>query len=252
MAVPMDTQTSRPDGRSANEVRSLSCSRGLLQRAHGSARWSQDNTIVLAGVYGPKGGGGFGKKENPERATLEVIWKPKTGQAGKAEKECELIVKRTVDYIFLSAVHPNTITSIIIQVVNDDGAILACAINAACAALVDAGIPLRNIVVSVCCGVRDNGEVILDPTKAEEQKVQAHVCLVFPCHPLTVVPEGPPTVDNEPLEHGIISSITHGAMLVDNYLDCLERGRAASSKISEFIRSSIEQSQRVIDLATSS
>ncbi|KAH9304751.1 hypothetical protein KI387_009155, partial [Taxus chinensis] len=242
MSTPMDTETSRPDGRSPNELRTLSSTRALLHRAHGSARWSQDNTIVLAAVYGPKGAGP-GKKENPEKATLEVIWKPKTGQAGKAEKEYEVIVKRTLDYIFLSTLHPNTITSVTLQVVNDDGALLACAVNAACAALVDAGIPLRNIIAAVCCGVRDNGEVILDPTKLEEQKVQAHVCLIFPCRPLTVAPEGPPTVDSEPLECGIISSITRGAMMVDNYLDCLARGRAASLKLSEFIRSSIEKGQ---------
>lgn len=250
MAMVTGRETSRPDGRSPNQLRSLACSRGLLHRAHGSARWSQDNTIVLAGVYGPKASSG--KNENPEKAILEVSWKPKTGLSGKKEKECELILKRTLDYIFLSAVHPNTTTSIILQVVNDDGALLACAINAACTALVDAGIPLRNIIAAICCGVRDDGEVILDPTKGEEQKVLAHVNLVFPSRPLTVLPEGPPTVDNEPLEHGIISSITCGAMSVDNYLDCLERGRAACSKISEFVRSTIEQGQRAIDLVSSS
>ncbi|XP_057828309.1 exosome complex exonuclease RRP46 homolog [Cryptomeria japonica] len=251
MATPMDTEMPRPDGRSPNELRTLVSSRALLHRAHGSARWSQDNTIVLAAVYGPKGGAA-GKMENPEKATLEVIWKPKTGQAGKAEKECEMIVKKTLEYIFLSTMHPNTITSVILQVVNDDGALLACAVNAACVALMDAGIASRNVIAAVCCGVRDNGEVILDPTKLEEQKVQAHVCLIFPCRPLTVLSEGLPTVDSEPLEHGIISSVTRGAMMVDNYLDCLERSRAASIKISDFIRSSIEKGQRANDLATSS
>eukprot|EP00252_Welwitschia_mirabilis_P016612 TRINITY_DN3668_c0_g1_i1.p1 TRINITY_DN3668_c0_g1~~TRINITY_DN3668_c0_g1_i1.p1 ORF type:complete len:233 (-),score=39.70 TRINITY_DN3668_c0_g1_i1:431-1129(-) len=226
----------RPDGRSANELRTLSCTKGLLHRAHGSARWSQDNTIILAAVYGPKPSS---KKENPERATLDVYWKPKTGQPGKLEKEYEQILKKTLDCMFLSAMYPSTSTSVILQVVNDDGSLLACAINAACIALLDAGIPLKNRIAAICCGVRENGEIILDLSKLEEQRVQAHVCLVFPSRPLTVLPSCLPTLDGEPLEHGIVTSVTRGAMSVDNYLDCLERGRAACSKISEFVRSTI-------------
>ncbi len=39
-----------------------------------------ENTTVLAAVYGPKSV--TGKKENPEYASLEVIWKPKSGLSG--------------------------------------------------------------------------------------------------------------------------------------------------------------------------
>ena len=38
------------------------------------------DTKVLAAVYGPKAG--TKKNENPEKACVEVIWKPKTGQIG--------------------------------------------------------------------------------------------------------------------------------------------------------------------------
>jgi len=38
-------------------------------------------TKVLAAVYGPKVG--TKKNENPEKACIEVIWKPKTGQIGE-------------------------------------------------------------------------------------------------------------------------------------------------------------------------
>lgn len=39
------------------------------------------DTKVLAAVYGPKVG--TKKNENPEKACIEVIWKPKTGQIGE-------------------------------------------------------------------------------------------------------------------------------------------------------------------------
>lgn len=137
----------RADGRTQNQLRPLACSHSILNRAHASASWSQGDSKVLAAVYGPKAG--TKKNENPEKASLEVIWKPKTGQIGKLEKEYEMILKRTLQSICILSMNPNTTTSVIIQVVNDDGALLPCAINAACAALVDAGIPLKHLAGNV-------------------------------------------------------------------------------------------------------
>ncbi|KAK8951557.1 hypothetical protein KSP39_PZI003862 [Platanthera zijinensis] len=52
---------------------------------------------------------------------------------------------------------------------SSDGLLLPCAINASCAALVDAGIPLKHLAVAVCCGLVADGDVMLDPTILEEQ-----------------------------------------------------------------------------------
>ncbi|KAL6207761.1 hypothetical protein ACLB2K_018715 [Fragaria x ananassa] len=228
----------RLDGRTPNQLRPLACTRNVLNRAHGSASWSQGDTKVLAAVYGPKAG--TKKNENPEKACIEVIWKPKTGQSGKAEREYEMILKRTLQSICILTLNPNTTTSVIIQVVNDDGALLPCAINAACAALVDAGIPLKHLSVAICCCLAGSGYVILDPSKLEEQKMKAFVYLVFPNSVLSNLPEGQLKVQGEPMEHGIITSVTQGAMPVEDYLHCLERGRAATAKMSAFLRKSLQ------------
>ncbi|KAL1364032.1 hypothetical protein HN51_012185 [Arachis hypogaea] len=228
----------RPDGRSPNQLRPLACSRSILHRAHGSATWSQGDTKVVAAVYGPKAG--TRKNENPEKASFEVVWKPKTGQIGKAEREYEMILKRTLESICIRSIYPNTTTSVIVQVVHDDGALLPCAINAACAALVDAGIPLRHLAVAICCSVADNGYIFLDPNKQEEEKMKAFSYLVFPNLNVSVLPERSTQKGGEPTAHGIITSVTHGAMSVDDYLHCLERGRAVSARLSEFLRKNIE------------
>ncbi|KAM5565534.1 exosome complex exonuclease RRP46 [Rosa sericea] len=228
----------RLDGRTPNQLRPLACTRNVLNRAHGSASWCQGDTKVLAAVYGPKAG--TKKNENPEKACIEVIWKPKTGQSGKTEREYEMILKRTLQSICILTLNPNTTTSVIIQVVNDDGALLPCAINAACAALVDAGIPLKHLAVAICCCLAESGYVILDPSKLEEQKMKAFVYLVFPNSVLSNLPEGQLKVQGEPMEHGIITSVTQGAMPVDDYLHCLERGRAATAKMSAFLRKSLQ------------
>ncbi|KAM1052942.1 hypothetical protein ACFX13_000521 [Malus domestica] len=242
----------RVDGRTPNQLRPLACSRSVLNRAHGSASWTQGDTKVLAAVYGPKAG--TKKNENPEKACIEVIWKPKTGQSGKLEREYEMILKRTLQSICILTLNPNTTTSVIVQVVNDDGAVslnvlhlsyirslalLPCAINAACAALVDAGTPLKHLAVAICCCLAESGYVILDPSKLEEQKMKAFAYLVFP-NSLTILQEGGSQVGGEPMEHGIITSVTQGAMSVDDYLRCLERGRAATAKMSAFLQKSLQ------------
>ncbi|XP_002993020.2 exosome complex exonuclease RRP46 homolog [Selaginella moellendorffii] len=227
----------RGDGRSADQIRPLACTTGLLHRAHGSARWSQEKSIVLAAVYGPKAVSG--KQENAERATVEVIWKAKAGLSGSSEKEAEVILRRTIEYIIMAAQHPNTGISVIVQVVSDDGALLACAVNAACAALVDAGIPLNGLLAAVTCGVTSGGEILLDPTRMEEQRIQAHVCLVFKSPVASVVPG----MSQHSGEDAIVTSITRGSMSVDSYLDCLARAKAACKMVSEFSRSSIEKKQ---------
>ncbi|XP_073111175.1 exosome complex exonuclease RRP46 homolog isoform X2 [Elaeis guineensis] len=108
-------------------------------------------------------------------------------------------------------------------VVGDDGALLPCVINASCAALVDAGIPLKHLS---------------DPTKAEEEKMQAFAYLVFPNSSLSVFPKASSPVDDEP---GIITSVTHGLMSDTRYINCLEHGHAAAcAKISEFLRKSLQ------------
>ncbi|KAI5429356.1 hypothetical protein KIW84_034095 [Lathyrus oleraceus] len=75
-------------------------------------------------------------------------------------REYEMILKKTLESICILTIYPNTTTSVIL---------LPCAINAACAALVDAGIPLRHLAVAICCCVTDNNSIILDPSKQEEK-----------------------------------------------------------------------------------
>lgn len=105
-----------------------------------------------------------------------------------------------------------------------------------------------HLAVAVSCAVTALGEVVLDPTKVEEQvshttfpshctsetwlrsvptvfrevtdlssctvmqKFRAQACLVFLNRPRSVVPELPAPVDDEPAEHGILTCVTRGAM----------------------------------------
>ncbi|XP_011081797.1 exosome complex exonuclease RRP46 homolog [Sesamum indicum] len=228
----------REGGRGANQLRPIDCTRNVLSRAHGSASCSHGETRVLAAVYGPKAG--TKKNENPEKACIEVIWKPKTGQIGKSEKEFEMILKRTLQNICLLTVHPNTTTSIIVQVVHDDGSLLPCAIHAACAALVDAGIPLKYLAVAICCCLTESGQIILDPSKLEEQRMKGFVCIAFPSSIQSVISQGSADVGGESVGNGVITSLTHGVMPVDDYFQCVEQGRAAIIPLSNILKKRLQ------------
>lgn len=77
-----DGSVDRGDGRTNNQLRPLACELGLLHRADGSARFSHGGTSVLVAVNGP---GGVGvRDEKPDRATVQVVWKPKVRRCGDA------------------------------------------------------------------------------------------------------------------------------------------------------------------------
>lgn len=61
--------------------RKMSCQRGLLSRADGSAQWSQEGTSVIAAVYGPQAANS--RVENEEKAAIEVIYRPQFGLVGE-------------------------------------------------------------------------------------------------------------------------------------------------------------------------
>eukprot|EP00897_Mesotaenium_endlicherianum_P002638 jgi/Mesen1/2401/ME000157S01541 len=111
----------RADGRAGSQLRPLVCTRGLLNRADGSARWAQGLTNVIAAVYGPHAVGGW--RELPDRAYLEVILKPRSGQAGSKEREQEVVIKSSLEATVRSMLLPRTGITIILQVAHDDGGV---------------------------------------------------------------------------------------------------------------------------------
>ena len=62
----------------------MKCERGLLERADGSARWSQDGSSCLVGVYGPRQTQVY--REDAEQTIIIVQYKPRTGIPGIACK----------------------------------------------------------------------------------------------------------------------------------------------------------------------
>uniref|UniRef100_A0A8D1KKN2 Exoribonuclease phosphorolytic domain-containing protein n=1 Tax=Sus scrofa TaxID=9823 RepID=A0A8D1KKN2_PIG len=128
---------------------------------------SPGDTSVLAGVYGPAEV--KVRKEIFNKATLEVILRPKIGLPGVAEKSRERLIRNTCEAVVLGALHPRTSITVVLQVISDAGSLLACCLNAACMALVDAGVPMRALFCGVTCALDSDGTLMLDPTAKQEK-----------------------------------------------------------------------------------
>ncbi|KAL0330356.1 UNVERIFIED_CONTAM: Exosome complex exonuclease RRP46 [Sesamum radiatum] len=93
---------------------------------------------------------------------------------------------------------------------------------------------------AICCCLTESGQIILDPSKLEEQRMKGFVCLAFPSSIQSVLPQGSTDVGGESVGHGVITSLTHGVMPVDDYFQCIEQGRAAITPLSNILKKKLQ------------
>ena len=129
---------------------------------------------MYAGVFGPTEAKAHQRLS--DESVLIVNFALPTGQAPL--RETESILRQTLEPLILRSQNPMCAIELSLQVVNDDGSLLAASVNAALSALVDAGVPMRGQAAAVTCAVSADGALLLDPTRAEEAAAAACVTLV--------------------------------------------------------------------------
>lgn len=160
-------RTTRIDHRTADQFRPLKCEQGLLKQADGSARFMQGHTSVMVAVYGPM----ECARTNQERidgSFVEVLFNAAVDDDTQQNKERSEILRRIFEPVILRSLHPRTLLRIVVQVIKDDGSVLAAATNGVCMALMDAGFPMKSFAVGVSC-LASSTALTVDPTLAEEQ-----------------------------------------------------------------------------------
>ncbi|XP_012588904.1 PREDICTED: exosome complex component RRP46 isoform X1 [Condylura cristata] len=207
-------------------LRHFACEQNLLSRPDGSASFLQGrnpgDTSVLAGVYGPAEV--KVSKEIFNKATLEVILRPKIGLPGVAEKSRERLIRNTCEAVVLGALHPRTSITVVLQVVSDAGSLLACCLNAACMALVDAGVPMRALFCGVTCALDSDGNLMLDPTTKQEKEARAVLTFAL-----------------DSVERKLLMSTTKGQYSDTELQQCLAAAQAATQHIFRFYRESLQR-----------
>ncbi|XP_032104561.1 exosome complex component RRP46 isoform X6 [Sapajus apella] len=143
---------------------------------------------------------------------------------GVAEKSRERLIRNTCEAVVLGTLHPRTSITVVLQVVSDAGSLLACCLNAACMALVDAGVPMRALFCGVTCALDSDGTLVLDPTSKQEKEARA--VLTF-------------ALDN--VERKLLMSSTKGLFSDAELQQCLAVTQAASQHVFRFYRESLQR-----------
>lgn len=105
---------------------------------------------------------------------------------------------------------------------------MACAINAACLALLNSGISMKMLLAGVHCVIDESGELILDPDQSQCEKGQASLTFVF-----------------DSIEKNTIATHTTGRFTIDQYNDALTQCKQASATIFQFYRDAIRKFNKI-------
>uniref|UniRef100_H3BYT5 Exosome complex component RRP46 n=1 Tax=Tetraodon nigroviridis TaxID=99883 RepID=H3BYT5_TETNG len=207
-------------------LRDFSCEQSLLSRPDGSASFMQGkgDTSVLAGVYGPAEV--KVSKEIYDRATLEVLIQPKVGLPSVKERSQEQIV-RTCEASLLLSLHPRSSLTLVFQVLHDDGSeclFLEPALSAVCLDFLNAACPMSCLFCAVTCAIDADGEIITDPTAAQEKESRALMTFA---------------VDSR--KRRVMMSSTKGSFSVQELQKCIAVSQKASEKIFQFYRDSVQR-----------
>ncbi|MES1911792.1 MAG: hypothetical protein MHM6MM_004168 [Cercozoa sp. M6MM] len=179
----------RHDGRKCDEARALRAELGVCLDADGSARFAMGQTECVATVSGPKEHRRRSEQLH-DRATIraEMMRMPFAGFERREVKSSDWqqqdmgrTLQETLESVVCADLFPKALIEVQVRVRQDDGGALACAINAACLALVDAGIPMTALVCGVTVGTQEN-DIVLDINGRERGQDCATLTVASTCH----------------------------------------------------------------------
>ncbi|KAI0377529.1 ribosomal protein S5 domain 2-like protein [Hypomontagnella monticulosa] len=197
--MPLDTSTYelallRIDGRRWNELRHLRGQIRTQAAADGSSYLEMGNTKVMCVVTGPsedKGrrGGAQGASSSGAGNTSEILVsivvggfstvdRKKRARSDKRIQELQATIAKSLATVLHTHLFPRSTISISLHVLSQDGSLLACAVNAATLALVDAGVPMTDYLVACSAGstsshaaADEKADPLIDLNNQEEQEL---------------------------------------------------------------------------------
>jgi len=175
----------RVDGRKYDEMRAITAAVGVLKKADGSALFRLGNTVAIAGVYGPRKV--YPKhQEEAERAILRTkynmaafatIERSRPG-ISRRSTEISLVTRQALTPVLFLDEFPRTAIDVHIEVLQADASTRCVGINAACLAIADAGLPMRDLIAS-CSAGKVNGQVVLDIAGKEDTEGELDLPIAY-------------------------------------------------------------------------
>ena len=228
--VLLDENGIRSDGRKVNETRKVTIKAGVLKNASGSAYIEFGGNKILAGVFGPRD---VHPKHmsNPDTGILRVRYHMEPFSVGERKKpapsrreiEISKVIKEALEPAVMLEQFPRTAVDVFLEVLQADGGTRCAALDAASVALVDAGIPMRDLVCA-CAAGKAADTLILDVNNEEDQAGQADM-------PIGYMPN--------------LGQITllqlDGVLTPDEFKKCIEIGIEGCKQVYEIQKNSLRE-----------
>jgi exosome complex component RRP41 len=175
----------RADGRKVDELRPLSIETGVIPNADGSAYIEMGRNKIIAAVYGPREMHPK-RLSKPNMGVLRVRYHmapfsvdPRRSPApSRRDTEIGMVMRDALEPALFLERYPRSVIDVYTEIIQADGGTRCAAINAAAVALVDAGIPMKDLVAA-CAAGKINGNSILDLGDYEDKKGEADVPVAY-------------------------------------------------------------------------
>ncbi|KAI0106048.1 ribosomal protein S5 domain 2-like protein [Daldinia grandis] len=206
--MPLDTSTYnlallRIDGRRWNELRQLRGQIRTQAAADGSSYLEMGNTKIMCVVTGPSEDGkrrnqgassasaASSGSSNSASATsaadilvsvvvggFSTVDRKKRARSDKRIQELQATLAKSLAAVLHTHLFPRSTISLSLHILSQDGSLLACLINAATLALVDAGVPMTDYLVACSAGstsshsaADESADPLIDLNNQEEQEL---------------------------------------------------------------------------------
>ena len=169
----------RLDNRRLDELRPIKIEAGVLHRAEGSCYLEWGGNKVIAAVYGPREAVPR-HTQNPLRAIVNARYNMaafsvddrKRPGPDRRSREISKVISEALENIIIVERYPRASIDVNIEILDAEAGTRCAGLTAAAVALVDAGIPMKDIPVA-CAAGKIEGQVVLDLGKEEDNYGQA-------------------------------------------------------------------------------
>ena len=146
----------REDGRTPDQIRIIEAKVGAVSGCTGSSHFKIGQTEIIAQVFGPRESSSS-SEETEINVTFEYATFAKCPHSvdvsqKRRGRESEVFLQRTFETAIdpnYRNINPRSRIDICVNVIQDDGSCQSAAVNAVTLALIEAGIPMRDFVVSI-------------------------------------------------------------------------------------------------------
>jgi len=231
------TYDKRAHGRGFDELRQITAKVGVIARADGSAYFKIGGTAAYAAVYGPRN---LYPRflQNPETGILRCHYNmmPFSGKGervrpggSRRSKEISMVTEKAITPVMNLEEYPNSVVDVFIELPETAAGSRCAGICAASMALADAGLSMKDLVVSVSVG-KIGDKLVVDLNTEEESYEDGSVDI-----PIAMLPSS-----------GKITLLQmDGELKKEELMQALENGKKALQKIYEIQKNALKEKYKV-------